>query len=44
MVTADEMDIIVSQKWTASDHSMVQCVCNRQSDDAASQIYNPDDA
>ena len=43
MVTADEMDITVSEHWTATDHSMVQCVCNWQSDAAASQVYNPGD-
>jgi len=40
MATRDTMDITVSVHWTATDYSMVQCVCNRQSDASASHIYN----
>jgi len=44
METADEMDMNVWQHRSATDHSMIQCVCNRQSDAVASHIYNPDNS
>ena len=44
METADEMDMNVWQHRSATDHSTIQCVCDRQSDAVASHIYNPDDS